>query len=160
MTRKILYNGKEKFDHINGEHRTCIRCNAAFYATKPIRKCKQCANQAGYDTRAEKIRLGIIVLEAKKPPYPFNITPGATPRRFNQIRTRLSNAWKAYRKTGDKSIITNHYDAQLKEIEENGIMQWITDRRTAGQGDYRELPVKSRKIIHKEYPNHHDTYEY
>ena len=50
------------------------------------------------------------------------------------------------------------YNNQLKEIQENGIMQWINDRR-----DMETLKEKKAKTIsrtRKEYPNHHDYYEY
>ncbi len=56
--------------------------------------------------------------------------------------------------TGDKSVIIAHYDKQLKEIEENGILEWILDRRA--DTDKRE---RSRNMIRKEYPDTRGHYE-
>jgi hypothetical protein len=142
-----------KFDHTNGETRKCKLCDAEFYTKKPTWRCNQCvnANQKIIETKKRS-------KYAKKENYPFDTKTHEAGRRFCSIRTATSNAWKQYNKTGDRSIITKHYDKQLKEIEQNGILKWILDRRDKETAEIKK--IKSRKTITKDYPNHHDYYEY
>jgi hypothetical protein len=143
----------KKFDHKNGETRICKGCGAEFHTPKPRYSCNKCVNakQKKYETiRREKY--------PKKDNYPFDNKTHEAGRRFCSIRTKLSNAWKEYKKTGDRDVITNHYNNQLKEIEANGILNWIVDRRDKETAEAKQS--KSRNNIQKDYPNHHDYYEY
>jgi hypothetical protein len=87
----------------------------------------------------------------KKDKYPFS--GNERDLRFSRIHGELSRAWKQGREA-----LTAHYDKQLKEIEQNGVLDWINDRRSAEAK--KENRVKSRNNITKDYPNHHDYYEY
>lgn len=143
----------KKFDHKNGETRICKGCGVSFHTMKPRYSCNTCVNakQKKYETiRRNKY--------PKKDNYPFDTRTHEAGRRFCSIRTAMSNAWKQYKKTGDRDVITQHYDKQLKEIEENGILKWILDRRDKESNEAKQS--KSRKTITKDYPNHHDYYEY
>ena len=142
-----------KFDRKNGETRQCKLCGDTFHTPKPIWKCKKCVNAAQRIIEQKKRSK-----YAKKDNYPFDNRTHEAGRRFCSIRTALSNAWKQYNKTGDRSHITAHYNKQLKEIEANGIMKWILDRRDKETNEAKT--IKSRKTITKDYPNHHDYYEY
>jgi hypothetical protein len=46
----------------------------------------------------------------------------------------------------------------LKEIEENGILKWILDRRDKETKDAKQS--KSRNVIKKEFPDTRGHYEY
>jgi len=143
----------KKFDHKNGETRQCKECGAEFHTMKPRYTCNKCVNakQKKYETiRREKY--------PKKQHYPFDNKTHEAGSRFCSIRTAISRAWKEYKKTGDRDIITKHYDKQLKEIQDNGIMKWINDRRDKETLEARQ--IKSKSNITKDYPNHHDYYEY
>jgi hypothetical protein len=144
---------KKPFNRTIGEQRICKGCGVSFHTMKPRYSCNTCVNakQKKYETiRRNKY--------PKKETYPFNNRTNEAGSRFCSIRTKLSNAWKEYKKTGDKSIITQHYDRQLKEIQENGILKWIIDRRDKETADAKT--IKSRNTIRKDYPSYHDYYEY
>ena len=79
--------------------------------------------------------------------------------RFCKIRTALSNAWKEYNKTGDRNVITAHYNKQLEEIENNGIMEWILDRRGNDDLPNGQTKAKSKKMIRNDYPDTRGYYE-
>jgi len=143
---------KKPFNRTIGEERVCKYCSTSFHTFKPRYSCNTCVNakQKKYETiRRNKY--------PKKETYPFNNRTNEAGSRFCSIRTKLSNAWKEYNKTGDRSHITQHYDRQLKEIEGNGILKWIIDRRDKETADARKL--KSRNTIRKDYPSYHDYYE-
>ena len=142
-----------KFDYENGETRVCKECNATFHTIKPRYRCNVCVNKA-QRTIEEKKRAKY----KKKLQYPFSNQTSEASSRFCSIRTATAKVWREYYKTGDRSIINAHYDKQLKEIEENGIMQWINDRRDKETVEAKK--VKSKSNITKDYPNHHDYYEY
>ena len=140
---------KKPFNRTIGEERVCKGCGNQYHTHKPRWKCLDC--------------LAILQRKYVKPynrkeQYPFDNRNGDAGKRFCSIRTALSNAWKKYRKTGDRNIITEHYSKQLKEIEQNGILKWILDRRDKQTSDAKI--TKSRKTIQRDYPNHHDYYEY
>ena len=142
-----------KFDRKNGETRECKHCGATFHAKKPIWKCTKCINKAQkVIEEAKRARY------PKKDRYPFDNYTNEVGNRFCKIRTALSNAWKEYNKTGDKSVITAHYDKQLKEIKDNGILTWIYDRRDAET--LKENKLKSRNVINKELPDTRGYHEY
>jgi hypothetical protein len=142
----------KKFDYINGETRQCKKCNKEFYTIKPRYRCNECLNAAQKVIEQKK-----RVLYEKKLPYPFSNKNNNAGRRFCSIRTKMSKAWKEYKKTGNRQVMTQHYDGQLKEIEELGILRWIVDRRDKETVEAKK--IKSRDTIVKDYPNHHDYYE-
>jgi hypothetical protein len=143
---------KVKFNHKDGETRVCKTCNATFYTPKPIWRCRNCVNDAQRPIEEAK-----RAKYPKKDIYPFSNKNGEAGSRFCSIRTALSNAWKKYNKTGDKSYVLAHYNKQLKEIEENGIMTWILDRRCLAA--QKEKHVKTKGMIKKEYPDTRGYYE-
>jgi hypothetical protein len=141
-----------KFDYKNGETRVCIKCGETYHTPKPINRCRKCVNA--------KQRIIEQVKRAKyerKDIYPFNNKNGEASSRFCSIRTALSKVWKEYKETGDKSIILAHYNKQLKEAEELGILKWIYDRRCIQAQS--EKHVKSKGMIRKEYPDTRGHYE-
>ena len=144
---------KKPFNKVVGETRTCKHCAVEFHTFKPRYSCNACLN-----AKQKVIEQKKRALYKKKDNYPFSTRTHEAGARFCSIRTALSNAWKQYNKTGDKSVITAHYEKQLKEIEENGILKWILDRRD--RETLQAKQSKSRKTIQKDYPNHHDYYEY
>jgi hypothetical protein len=141
-----------KFDHKNGETRQCRVCSETFHAKKPIWKCTKCVNA---DQRV--IETKKRAKYPKKDTYPFNNRTNEAGARFCSIRTALSNAWKEYNKTGDKSVVIAHYNKQLKDIHDNGIWQWIWDRRD--EETLKEKKLKSRNMITKELPDTRGWYE-
>jgi hypothetical protein len=141
---------KKPFNKEVGELRTCRQCKNEFYTHKPIWSCKPCIN-----ANVKKYQKGVW---KPKDTYPFSNKTTEASNRFSKIRTRLSNAWKEYKKTGDRTALTEHFNRQLKEIEENGIMDWINDRKF--MNDISKSQPKTRNRITNDYPNMHDYYEY
>lgn len=141
-----------KFDHKNGETRVCRKCGETFHAKKPIWKCTKCVNK---DQKV--IETAKRARTPKKEHYPFDNKGTESSNRFCRIRTQLSNAWKEYNKTGDRNVITTHYDKQLKEIKENGIWEWIWDRRD--DQSKKENKIKTANMTRKEYPDTRNYYE-
>ena len=150
-----------KFDHKNGEVRRCKVCDKDFHTDRPVWRCRPCTSKYIHDKAKEKYgdlpATGRWAGLPPKKPYPFNNRSSEASNRFCTIRTALSNAWKEYKKTGDRSIITAHYDKQLKEIEENGIMEWILDRRS--DDVKKEMQAKTRNQSHIDYPDTRNYYE-
>ena len=144
---------KKPFNRRVGEERQCKICGNQFHTKKPIWKCQTCVNalQKIIETRKR-------AKTPKKKHYPFNNYNHEAGARFCKIRTALSNAWKEYNRTGDKSYVIAHYDKQIKEIKENGIMTWILDRRTLEAK--REIQPKTRNMTKKDYPDTRGHYEY
>jgi hypothetical protein len=120
---------------------------------KPRWRCTKCVNAKQKIVETQK-----RAIKPKKEQYPFNTRTNEAGARFHRIQRDLRKAWKEFEKTGDRNIITQHYNNQLKEIEENGILKWILDRRDRETLEAKQS--KSRKTIQKDYPNHHDYYEY
>ena len=141
-----------RFDRVNGENRVCKQCGETYLAKKPRWICQKCIN-----ANQRPIEEAKRALRGHKELYPFNTRTNAADKRFNSIRTALSRAWKKYNKTGDKSVIVAHYDKQLQEIKDNGIWDWIWDRRD--DASKRENNVKSREMTRKEYPDTRGYYE-
>lgn len=142
-----------KFDYANGETRICKGCGVSFYTIKPRYDCNACLNvkqkvieQKKRDKYEKKLR------------YPFDTKTNKAGARFCSISRKLSIAWKQYKETGNRQFIKEHYDNQFKEIEGNGILNWIKDRRDKETLEAKK--TKSKDNIIKDYPNHHDTYEY
>lgn len=141
-----------KFDHKNGETRICRKCGETFHAKKPIWKCTKCVNK---DQKV--IETAKRARTPKKERYPFDNKGTESSNRFCRIRTQLSKAWKEYDKTGDRNVITTHYDKQLKEIKENGIWEWIWDRRD--DQSKKENKIKTASMTRKEWPDTRNWYE-
>jgi hypothetical protein len=154
---------KVKFNHKDGENRKCKLCGDDFHAKRPVWRCKPCTAKINFETAKNKYGESGLIPTGKwaglppKKPYPFDNRSSEASNRFCTIRTALSKAWKEYTKTGDKSVIIAHYDKQLKEIEENGIMHWIKDRRSDDMR--KEVQVKSKKMISNDYPDTRGYYE-
>ena len=146
---------KKPFNRKTGEQRECKYCGDTFHAKKPIWKCVKCVNASQRIIEQNK-----RAQYAKKDRYPFDTRTPAADKRFNSIRTALSNAWKKYNETGDKSYVNAHYDKQIKEIKENGIMEWILDRRTPEAKREGNPHAKSRNMIKTDYPDTRGYYEY
>lgn len=141
-----------KFDYKNGEDRVCKKCDTPFHANKPSYICKLCLNANQKElSKAYRDKVG------KKENYPFDNKGTESSNRFCKIRTALSKAWKEYDKTGDKSYVIAHYDKQIKEIHENGIWQWIWDRRD--DTTKKENKLKTANMTRKEWPDTRGHYE-
>lgn len=156
---------KVKFNHTDGETRKCKLCGEDFHATKPVWRCKVCIGRVNFETAKNKYGEGLMPTGkwagmAPKKPYPFDNKGNEANSRFCKIRTALSNAWKEYNKTGDKSVINKHYAKQLKEIEENGILEWILDRRANEDRPNNELKTKSKRQTQIDWPDTRGHYEY
>ena len=146
---------KKPFNRTIGETRVCKECGESFHTFKPRYSCTPCVNAKQRIIETQK-RAKI----PNKDNYPFNNRTNEAGSRFCSIRTALSRAWKEYNKTGDRSIITAHYDKQLKEIQDNGIMAWILDRRTQDGKRLINPNAKSRNMIKIDYPDTRGHYEY
>jgi len=153
-----------KFDHKNGEVRRCKVCDKDFHTDRPVWRCRPCTSKYIHEKAKEKY--GDMPATGKwagmppKKPYPFDNRTSEASNRFCTIRTALSKAWKEYNKTGDKSVVIAHYDKQLKEIEENGIMLWILDRRGNDDLPHGKQKEKSKKMISNDYPDTRGYHEY
>jgi hypothetical protein len=115
--------------------------------TKPILSCKKCTN--------EKARLGQIAKREKegfqkKKPYPFDNYTNEAGKRFHRIQKELREAWKLGREA-----VNEHYRKQLKEIADNGILEWILDRRDDSTNVKQKGSGKTGrpKETRKEYPS-------
>ena len=139
---------KKPFNKVVGETRQCKHCDATFHTFKPIYTCRECQNKKQKVLEQKK-----RAKYAKKEKYPFKTTTNEAERRFSRIHGELVAAWKE----GTREALTKHYDKQLKEIQENGIMQWIIDRRD--NQTRKENNPKSRNMIRKEYPDLRGYYE-
>ena len=143
-----------KFDYKNGEDRICKHCNASFHTIKPRYSCNICLN-----AKQKLIETVKRARTPKKENYPFDNKGTEASNRFSSIRSALSKAWKEYNKTGDKSYVIGHYEKQLKEAKELGILEWIYDRRTPEAKRENGQYVRTRNMIRKEYPDTRGHYE-
>lgn len=141
-----------KFDKKNGETRVCKQCGDTYHTMKPRWICQKCVN-----ANQRPIEEAKRALKGYKEQYPFSNKTNEANSRFCSIRTALSRAWKEYNKTGDKSVVIAHYDKQLKEIKDNGIWDWIWDRRD--DESKKQNNIKSREMIKKEVPDTRGWYE-
>ena len=152
---------KKPFNRTTGEQRECKVCKEQFHTHKPVWRCKTCIGKANFETAKKKFAENGLIPTGKwagmppKKPYPFDNRSSEASNRFCTIRTALSKAWKEYQKTGDKSVIIAHYDKQLQEIRDNGIMEWILDRRA--DTDKKE---RSSNVIKNDFPDTRGHYEY
>lgn len=130
----------KKFDRVNGETRTCKDCGNTFHTMKPRYRCLKCQYQKQKSYFEERFK--------RKEKYPFN--PAESKKRFNRIKRELDDCW-------DREERQAHYDKQLREIEGNGVMAWIFDRR-----DRETLDMGRKKretTIKKHYPDTRNWYE-
>jgi hypothetical protein len=141
-----------KFDHKNGETRQCKVCGETFHAKKPIWKCTKCVNAS--QRVIEEVKRAKY---PKKDTYPFDTRTNEAGSRFCRIQRELRKAWIEFEKTGDKTHVIQHYEKQLKEIHENGIWQWIWDRRD--DASKKENKLKTASMTRKEYPDTRGHYE-
>ena len=129
MFNKVKWTGPED--------RICRYCGNPFRAIKATWRCRECA--------IEKQK---VVNERTKRPvkdkYPFDSKGGEAKSRFRRIYRELN-------KCETREELTAHYDKMFKEIEGNGIMQWIVDRRD--DETQRENQSKSARRIKTEYPD-------
>jgi len=142
-----------KFDYNNGEQRVCKECGDTYHTMKPRWLCTKCVNAKQKIVETKK-----RARTPKKEQYPFDNKGNEAGARFCSIRTAMSKAWREYEKTGDKSIVIAHYDKQLKEIHENGIWEWIWDRRD--DATIKGRTIRSKEIINKDLPDTRGHYEY
>ena len=136
-----------KFNHKDGETRECKECKETFHAKKPIWKCQKCVNasQKIIETRKR-------AKYERKEPYPYQGPKHDYHARFYPLRAKLHKIkvreeWKEY------------FKEKLDEILNDAVlMKWINDRRDKETAEAKQ--VKSKSNIQKDYPNHHDYYEY
>ena len=127
--------------------RICKICGDSFMPDKPLLCCKKCTN--------EKARQGQIAKREregfqKKKPYPYSTYSNEQVARFHRIQRELRQAWKEGREA-----VNRHYDKQLREIKENGILDWIIDRRDSETNVKQKGSGKTGrpKEMRKEYPS-------
>ena len=132
MFNKVKWTGPED--------RICRYCGKGFLATKPAWRCRECAIQKQKQVNERTKR-------PNKDKYPFDSKGGEAKSRFRRINRELT-------KCETREELTVHYDKMFKEIEGNGIMKWIIDRRD--DETQREKQSKSTKRIRTEYPNTRD----
>jgi hypothetical protein len=90
-----------------------------------------------------------------KKPYPFDNKGSEANNRFARIRKDLRKAWE-----GGREELNKHYSKQLQEIIDNGILEWILDRRANEDRPNNELKTKSKKQTNVEFPDTRGHYEY
>jgi hypothetical protein len=142
-----MFKYRPKFNKKDGETRICKKCGAQFHTMKPINSCKICINRTNKERLEEKIELGLIEKHEYKENYPFDTQNGDAVKRFHQIQYAL-------RACKTKEERRAHFDKQLKEAEELGIIKWIFDRRDAETKAEKFNKRKSK--INKENPDTRD----
>ena len=136
-----------KFDHKNGETRQWKECNAEFHTPKPRWRCNACIN-----AKQKVIETNKRSKYEKKEPYPYQGPNHDYHARFYPLRAKLHKIkvreeWQAY------------FKERLDEILNDAVlMKWINDRRDKETAEAKQ--AKSKRNIQKDYPNHHDYYEY
>jgi hypothetical protein len=136
-----------KFDHTNGEMRKCKVCGETFHATKPRWRCIPCINKAQKVIEGKK-----RAKYDRKEPYPYQGPNHDYHKRFYPLRAKLHKMkvreeWREY------------FKERLDEIFADAVlMKWINDRRDKETAEAKQ--IKSKSNIQKDYPNHHDYYEY
>lgn len=139
-----MFKPKKVFDRKNGEIRVCNTCNKDFHTYKPINRCPPCTNVWNKQRLIEKQELGLIQKHEYKENYPFDTNNGDSVRRFKRIQRELKECETREERKA-------HFEKQLKEIEENGILLWIYDRRDANSN--KENRTKSKGKIEKQQPD-------
>ena len=145
---------KKPFNSKIGETRECKLCGESFHTHRPVWRCKPCIGKVNFENAKKKYGDTGLIPTGKwagmkpKEKYPFDNRGTEASNRFATIRKKLRKAWE-----GGREEITKHYDNQLNEIRDNGIMEWILDRRADSD---KKDEAKSKKKIHIEYPNTRD----
>jgi len=119
------------------EDRVCRYCGSPFRAIRATWRCKQCTIEKQKVVNEKTKR-------ARKIQYPFDTANGEAKSRFRRIYRELQKCYT-------REELTAHYDKMFKEIEGNGIMEWIIDRRDAETAE--ENKSKSIRRIRNEYPD-------
>ena len=138
---------KVKFDHKNGETRECKECGTSFHTPKPRWRCNACVN-----AKQKIVETAKRAKYERKEPYPYQGPNHDYHSRFYPLRAKLHkikvrSQWKEY------------FKERLDEILNDAVlMKWINDRRDKETAEAKQ--VKSKSNIQKDYPNHHDYYEY
>ena len=139
-----MFKPKKVFDRKNGEIRVCRVCGVDFHTMKPLNRCVPCTNAWNKERLKERQELGLLPKHEYKENYPFNTDNGDAVRRFKRIQKELKECETREERQA-------HYQKQLKEAEELGILKWIYDRRDAHT--ISESKVKRHTKIVKEYPD-------
>jgi hypothetical protein len=129
MFNKVKWTGPED--------RVCRYCGNGFRAIRATWRCNPC-------TLTKQKELNEKTKRPKKDFYPFDTANGEAKSRFRRIYRELNMC-------NTREELTQHYDKMFKEIEENGIMEWIIDRRDAETAE--ENKNKSIRRIRNEYPD-------
>jgi hypothetical protein len=150
---------KVKFDHKNGQTRKCKVCDTDFHTMKPIWRCNVCTSKINFDKRKEQYKDGIMntgkwIGMPMKKPYPFDNRGTEASNRFARIRKDLRTAWE-----GGREELNKHYAKQLEEIVNNGIMEWILDRRGNDDMPNNKKKSKSKKQTNVDWPDTRGWYE-
>lgn len=124
--------------------RVCKYCGETYMPERPIKFCNTCRNKKANERRIRDKEMG--KLPADKPNYPFSTRNNDAIKRFAQIKKRLDKAWEE-----GPEAVKAHYDRQLKEAEEFGILEWIYDRRTTESK--KEGKGRPFQDIRKELPS-------
>ena len=136
-----------KFDHTNGETRQCKECDATFHTMKPRYSCNACLN-AKQRIIEQKKRSKY----EKKEPYPYQKANHNYQHRFKPLQSKL-------KKMKERQEWKEYFKDKLDEVLNDAVlMKWINDRRDKETAECKQ--AKSKKNIAKDYPNHHDYYEY
>ena len=136
-----------KFNHKDGETRVCKHCSVTFHTMKPRYRCNACLN-----AKQKIIEKNKRSRYEKKEPYPYQGANHDYHQRFYPLRAKLHKMkvreeWQKY------------FTERLDEIFNDAVlMKWINDRRDKETAEAKQS--KSRINITKDYPNHHDYYEY
>ena len=138
---------KVKFDHKNGEQRVCKGCGASFHTPKPRWSCNACVN-----AKQKVIETNKRSRYERKQPYPYQGPKHDYHTRFYPLRAKLH-------KIKVRSEWQEYFKEKLDEILKDAVlMKWINDRRDKETAEAKK--VKSKSNITKDYPNHHDYYDY
>jgi len=124
--------------------RLCKYCGDTFIPDKPLLFCNPCRNKKANERRIRDKELG--KLPANKAHYPFDNRTNAAFKRFLDIRRRLNKAWEE-----GPEAVKRHYDRQLREAEEFGILDWIYDRRTTESK--KKTMGRPMSDVRNEYPS-------
>jgi hypothetical protein len=147
---------KKPFNKEVGETRKCNLCGKDFHTFKPVFQCRPCIANKVYENAKEKYGEGIIPtgkyagLPFKKR-YPFDTVSFENRNRFQRIRKELNEC-------NTKEERRQHYAKQLEEIEKNGVLEWILDRRDRETSKERKSKSKNRTQI--DYPDLRGYHEY
>ena len=128
---------KKPFNYTLGETRQCRLCSKEFYTIKPLWRCNACvAKEQGIikkkiETENGSFYTGPFAGLQRKKSYPFN---------DNEMHKRFTRIRKSLKRCTTREEKTAHYDKCLRDIETNGILEWIYDRRDIESA--KQLKVK------------------